>query len=121
MMNDTIIQLDNVGRVYPGFHDGSPVVALRDISFDMEIGKTLAIVGQSGAGKTTLLQIMAGLDKPTSGAIHIAGQDINALSDDQLSRFRNRTIGFVFQFFNLQNYFTAQENVAFPMLLAGTG
>ncbi len=113
------IQLNKVDRSYPGYGDGGEVVALNNISFQVEAGETVAIVGQSGAGKTTLLQLMAGLDKPTSGTIIVAGRDINTLSDAELSRFRNQTIGFVFQFFHLQPYFTAQENVAFPLLLRG--
>lgn len=113
------VVLSGVQRVYDGFGDEGEVVALENISFCMPAGESLAIVGPSGAGKTTLLQIIAGLDRPTAGEVHIAGQNISELGDKELSRFRNRAIGFVFQFFNLQSYFTAQENVAFPMLLAG--
>ncbi len=113
------IQLNKVGRSYPGRGGEGEVIALSNISFQVQAGETVAVVGQSGAGKTTLLQLMAGLDKPSSGTVHIAGHDINTLNDQALSRFRNQTIGFVFQFFNLQPYFTAQENVAFPLLLRG--
>lgn len=116
---ETTIELTNVQRIYPDSYGQGSVVALDNISFAARAGETVAIVGASGAGKTTLLQIIAGLDKPTGGTVYVAGQDVSALSDSALSRFRNRTIGFVFQFFNLQSYFTAQENVALPMLLAG--
>jgi len=116
---ESTISLSGVRRVYSGNGDEGEVIALDNISFRMKAGESVAVVGPSGAGKTTFLQIVAGLDAPTAGEVLIAGQNINELKDKQLSRFRNQTIGFVFQFFNLQNYFTAQENVAFPMLLAG--
>jgi len=79
----------------------------------------MAIIGSSGSGKTTLLHILGGLDKPNSGEVRINNQILNKLNDNELSKFRNKTIGFVFQFFYLQDYLTARENVALPLILAG--
>jgi putative ABC transport system ATP-binding protein len=95
------------------------VHALDGVSFDIARGDYCAIVGPSGSGKSTLMNILGGLDKPTDGRIVIDGADIGALSDEQLALFRNRTIGFVFQSFNLLPRLTALENVELPMIYAG--
>lgn len=86
----------------------------------IEPGEVVSIVGASGAGKTTLLQILGTLDRPDSGELHMAGQNVFALNDRQLARFRNEKIGFVFQFNNLLPEFTALENVSLPGFIAGT-
>jgi putative ABC transport system ATP-binding protein len=93
--------------------------AITDITFDLNEGESLAVIGPSGSGKSTLLNMIGGLDKPTSGTVIINGKDITKLNDSALSHFRNQTIGFIFQFFNLQDYMHADENVMLPMLLAG--
>lgn len=88
---------------------------LRGVNLKVEQGEVVAIVGPSGCGKTTLLGLIGGLDTPTSGTITIAGQELSRLSEDKLADVRNRTIGFVFQFFNLVPTLTALENVALPV------
>lgn len=101
------------------YEDGrSKITALDNISFTLEKGEDMAIVGPSGSGKTTLLNIIGGLDKPSKGKVIIDGKEISKLKDKELSRFRNKTIGFIFQFFNLQEYLKAYENVMIPMLFA---
>ncbi|MFM8576529.1 MAG: ABC transporter ATP-binding protein [Limnohabitans sp.] len=92
---------------------------LRDISFALEAGQTAAIVGASGSGKSTLLGILAGLDTPTAGTVHLAGQDLFALDEDQRAALRARHVGFVFQSFQLMPNLTALENVMLPLELAG--
>jgi ABC-type lipoprotein export system ATPase subunit len=112
-----VIKLQSVSKFYT--NGAEAVKALDNVSFSLKAGDSLAIVGSSGSGKTTLLNLLGGLDKPSEGKIIINGHDINALNDSKLSKFRNQTIGFVFQFFNLHDYMTARENVALPLLLAG--
>lgn len=97
------------------------VEVLRDVSLQVASGEQVALVGASGAGKTTLMHILGGLDRPSSGTVHYRQQDILALKGEALDYFRNRTIGFVFQFNQLLPEFTALENVMMPALIAGRG
>jgi len=92
---------------------------LRDISFELGAGQTVAIVGASGSGKSTLLGILAGLDTPTAGSVHLAGQDLFARDEDQRAGLRARHVGFVFQSFQLMPNLSALENVMLPLELAG--
>lgn len=92
---------------------------LRDVSFDLDDGESLAIVGPSGAGKSTLLQILGTLDRPTSGSVSLAGSDPFSLDSDELARFRNRKIGFIFQDHHLLPQLTVMENVLIPALASG--
>lgn len=94
---------------------------LKGIDLEIESGEIVSIVGPSGAGKTTLLQIMGSLDRPDSGEVIYDGQSIFRLSENRLSRFRNRNIGFVFQFHQLLPEFTLEENVAMPAMIGGAG
>jgi putative ABC transport system ATP-binding protein len=95
------------------------VHALRGVSVDIAHGELTAVMGPSGSGKSTLMHILAGLDKPTSGRVTVAGTDIADLDDDELTRLRRDHIGFIFQFFNLLPMLTAAENIALPLKLAG--
>ena len=96
---------------YPALHN------LNTAFFECEFA---AVVGPSGSGKSTLLHLIGGLDKPTSGRVLVGGSDLSQMSSDELAEYRNRKIGFIFQFFNLFQYLTAVENVGLPMAVAGT-
>jgi putative ABC transport system ATP-binding protein len=100
---------------------GRPLAALRNVSFQVEPGETVAIVGPSGSGKTTLLGLLAGLDRSTAGRVLLDGTDLGALSEDERAKLRREKIGFVFQSFQLIPTLTARENVAVPLDLAGNG
>ncbi|MGH2970275.1 MAG: ABC transporter ATP-binding protein [Solirubrobacteraceae bacterium] len=95
------------------------VDALRGVSLDIAQGRLTAVMGPSGSGKSTLMHILAGLDKPTSGEVTVAGVDISRLDDTELTKLRRDHIGFIFQFFNLLPMLTAQENIVLPLRLAG--
>jgi putative ABC transport system ATP-binding protein len=95
------------------------VHALRGITLDVEAGKLTAVMGPSGSGKSTLMHIMAGLDRPTSGQVEVAGIEIGRLDDAELTTLRREHIGFIFQFFNLLPMLTAEENVRVPLKLSG--
>jgi putative ABC transport system ATP-binding protein len=95
------------------------VEALRGVSLSVEQGELTAVMGPSGSGKSTLMHLLAGLDRPTEGHVWIAGTDITALNDNQLTKLRRTHIGFVFQFFNLLPMLTAEENVLLPLQIAG--
>jgi putative ABC transport system ATP-binding protein len=95
------------------------VDALRGITIDVPRGQFAAIMGPSGSGKSTLMHVLAGLDQPTTGSVHVAGQDITAMGDAQLTKLRREHIGFVFQAFNLLPTLTAEENILLPLQLAG--
>lgn len=95
------------------------VDALENVSFSVEKGDFIAVMGPSGSGKSTLLHLLGGLDEPTSGDIILAGKAISRLSDDEVTTVRRRKVGFIFQFFNLIPTLTAAENVALPLLIDG--
>src|SRR5262245_18299271 len=108
----------SVRDVQKVFRQGeTDVPALAGVSLDIAPGDFVAIVGPSGSGKSTLLHLLGGLDTPTRGAIEIDGTSISRMSDDEITIFRRRKIGFVFQFFNLLPTYSAEENVALPLLL----
>jgi ABC-type lipoprotein export system ATPase subunit len=121
MNNDTdqgvLIDVKNLSKVYT--QGGNKITALDDISFSLKKGQSLAILGPSGSGKTTLLELLAGLTTPTTGTVVINGQNVHIGSDTDISKFRNETIGFVFQLMHLQDYLNAQENVELPALARG--
>jgi putative ABC transport system ATP-binding protein len=96
------------------------VDALRGIDLEVRSGELVAVMGPSGSGKSTLMHILAGLDKPTSGTVKIAGTEITGLDDSRLTRLRREHIGFVFQFFNLLPMLDAEENIVLPLSIAGT-
>ena len=115
-MSDAVLELDGVTKVYG---EQPPVAALRGVSFSVQRGELVAIVGPSGSGKSTLLHIMGTLERPTGGVIRIGGVDAAQLDDRELSKLRAREIGFVFQRFFLAEHATVRENVADGMLYAG--
>src|SRR5712692_3027177 len=115
--NGSVVAAREVTRRY-GEGD-TAVLALSGVSLDVGGGKLTAVMGPSGSGKSTLMHLLAGLDQPTSGEIYIAGQKINELSDNELTKLRREHIGFVFQFFNLLPMLTAEENVMLPLSIAG--
>jgi putative ABC transport system ATP-binding protein len=112
-----VVRASDVTRRY-GEGD-TAVEALRGVSLDVDGGALVAVMGPSGSGKSTLMHILAGLDKPTSGTVEIAGTEITTLSDGKLTRLRRTHIGFVFQFFNLLPMLSAEENVVLPLSIAG--
>jgi putative ABC transport system ATP-binding protein len=114
-----IVALDRVSRTYA--MDGVRVDALRDVSLAVAPGEFVAIIGPSGSGKSTMMNIIGCLDRPSAGAYRLAGTPVAELSDDGLARLRSRTIGFVFQSYNLLPRTTALENVATPLLYQGVG
>ena len=114
-----VIEMRGIGKTYSSGR--LEVEALVGVDLDVAPGDFLAIVGPSGSGKSTLMNLLGCLDRPTTGTYRLAGTDVAVLSDDELARVRNRTIGFVFQSFNLLPRTTALENVAMPLLYAGTG
>ena len=120
-MNDSeermILSLEAVGRQLPS--GGKMLQILEDIHLTVREGEFVAVLGPSGSGKSTLLALMAGLDRPTSGKVFVAGERIDRLSEDRLAVMRRHTIGFVFQSFQLLGNFTARENIMLPMELLG--
>jgi putative ABC transport system ATP-binding protein len=96
----------------------SAVDALRGVSLDVPAGQFVAVMGPSGSGKSTLMHLLAGLDRPTAGSVHVGGEDITAMSDKQLTKLRRRHIGFVFQQFNLLPTLSAEENITLPLAIA---
>ena len=115
--DDYIIDLRQIVKTYES--PSQPFTALRDVNLRIRAGEFVAVVGKSGSGKTTLLNVLAGIDRPTSGAISIAGTQLQVLSESQLAEWRGRTIGLVFQFFQLLPTLTVAENVMLPMDFAG--
>jgi len=115
--NGYVVSANEVTRRYG---EGEAAVdALRGVSLDVTAGELVAVMGPSGSGKSTLMHLLAALDKPTSGTITIAGQDVGSLSDGEVTKLRRRNIGFVFQFFNLLPMLTAEENIVLPLSIAG--
>jgi lipoprotein-releasing system ATP-binding protein len=115
MNNQTMIAVDSLSKNF--ITDRGKVEVLKEVSLNISAGARIAIVGASGAGKTTFMHLLGGLDKPTSGSVTFAGKDIFSYSASELDAFRNRSIGFVFQFHQLLPEFTALENVMMPALI----
>jgi putative ABC transport system ATP-binding protein len=112
-----VVQADSIARRYG---EGETAVdALRGVSVDIERARLTAVMGPSGSGKSTLMHILAGLDKPTSGTVRVAGTEITTLGDNDLTKLRRRHIGFVFQFFNLLPMLNARENITLPLTISG--
>ncbi|MFO6296027.1 lipoprotein-releasing ABC transporter ATP-binding protein LolD [Rahnella selenatireducens] len=116
MSNSLLLQCDNLCKTYQEGKMHTDV--LRDVSFAMQPGEMMAIVGTSGSGKSTLLHLLGGLDSPTSGEVIFKGKSLNAMSSSAKSELRNRELGFIYQFHHLLPDFTALENVAMPLLIS---
>lgn len=120
-MNETAVPVLQVSGLCKGFRQGPRrIEVLRDVAMELTAGRSLAIVGASGAGKSTLLHILGGLDRPDAGQVRVQGQDIWTMGENERGRFRNKTMGFVYQFHHLLPEFTALENVAMPLLIRGS-
>ena len=114
-----LLEVKNLKKVYKTRFGGNAVEALRNVSFSVEEGEYVAIMGESGSGKTTLLNILAALDKPTSGTVLLEGKDLAGIKETRLAEFRRDHLGFVFQEFNLLDTFTLEDNIYLPLVLAG--
>ena len=114
-----LLEAKNIRKVYATRFGGNQVQALTDVSFTVDEGEYVAIMGESGSGKTTLLNILAALDRPTSGTVLLDSKDISAIRENQLAAFRRDQLGFVFQDFNLLDTFSLKDNILLPLVLQG--
>ena len=114
-----LLEAKNIRKVYATRFGGNQVQALTDVSFTVDEGEYVAIMGESGSGKTTLLNILAALDRPTSGTVLLDGKDISAIRENQQAAFRRDQLGFVFQDFNLLDTFSLKDNILLPLVLQG--
>lgn len=115
----SILQVDAVKKIYTTRFGGNQVQALSNISFEAEEGEYIAIMGESGSGKTTLLNILAALDKPTSGSVRLDGKELSKIKESEIAVFRRDNLGFVFQEFNLLDTFSLEDNIYLPLVLSG--
>ncbi|MEG0177024.1 ABC transporter ATP-binding protein [Anaerorhabdus sp.] len=114
-----ILEVSNLKKIYSSRFGGNSVQALSNVSFTVEQGEYVAIMGESGSGKTTLLNILAALDKPTSGEVLLAGKSLVKIKEKEMSAFRRNNLGFVFQDFNLLDTFSNKDNIFLPLVLSG--
>ena len=114
-----ILEVSGLKKIYTTRFGGNQVQALSNVSFSVEQGEYVAIMGESGSGKTTLLNILAALDKPTSGKVVLEGKDLSTVREKDVATFRRDNLGFVFQEFNLLDTFSIEDNVYLPLVLAG--
>jgi len=114
-MAEALVKIRNVSKSY--YRDSQEIPVLRSLNFDIPQGEFLALMGPSGSGKTTLLNLISGIDRPSSGELAVAGENIAQLTDGQLAKWRSEHIGLVFQFYNLLPVLTAFENVELPLML----
>lgn len=115
----SILEAQGVKKIYTTRFGGNKVEALRNVSFTVEKGEYVAVMGESGSGKTTLLNILAALEKPTAGRVLLDGQDLGAIKESAVAAFRRDNLGFVFQDFNLLDTFTLEDNIYLPLVLMG--
>lgn len=115
----SMLSVQSVKKTYTTRFGGNQVQALKNVTFDVEEGEYVAIMGESGSGKTTLLNILASLDRPTGGTILLDGRDISKIKESERAAFRRDHLGFVFQEFNLLDTFSLQDNIFLPLVLAG--
>ena len=114
-----ILEVSGLKKIYTTRFGGNQVQALSNVSFSVEQGEYVAIMGESGSGKTTLLNILAALDKPTSGKVVLEGKDLSTVREKDVTTFRRDNLGFVFQEFNLLDTFSLEDNIFLPLVLAG--
>lgn len=114
-----LLDVKNVKKIYTTRFGGQSVQALKDVSFSVEPREYVAVMGESGSGKTTLLNILAALDKPTSGKVLLKGRDLSSVKEKEIAAFRRQNLGFVFQDFNLLDTFSLKDNIFLPLVLAG--
>lgn len=114
-----ILEVKSLKKIYTTRFGGNQVQALTNVSFSVETGEYVAIMGESGSGKTTLLNILASLDKPTSGEVVLNGKPLSTIREKDMATFRRNNLGFVFQDFNLLDTFSLQDNIFLPLVLAG--
>ena len=114
-----LLDVNGIGKIYVTRFGGNRVEALRNVQFSVEKGEYVAIMGESGSGKTTLLNIIAALDKPTSGEVVLNGKPLSTVRDDHMAEFRRQNLGFVFQDFNLLDTFSLRDNIYLPLVLSG--
>ena len=115
----SILEVEGLRKVYTSRLGTNRVEALKDVNFSVDAGEYVAIMGESGSGKTTLLNILASLDRPSSGSVRLDGREVSKIRDSELSEFRRDNLGFVFQEFNLLDTFTLEDNIYLPLVLAG--
>ena len=115
----SILEVSALKKVYASRFGGNKVEALKNVTFSVEEGEYVAIMGESGSGKTTLLNILAALDKPTSGSVRLEGRDLSSIKEAAVAEFRRDNLGFVFQDFNLLDTFSIEDNIYLPLVLAG--
>ena len=115
----SILEVKDLKKVYITRLGANRVEALKNVSFTVEEGEYVAIMGESGSGKTTLLNVIAALDRPTSGSVILDGKDLTTIKEAQMAAFRRDNLGFVFQEFNLLDTFTIEDNIYLPLVLAG--
>ena len=115
----SLLEVNNLKKIYTTRFGGNAVQALSNVTFSIEKGEFVAIMGESGSGKTTLLNIVASLDKATSGEVLLNGKNIASIKEKEISAFRRDNLGFVFQDFNLLDTFSIQDNIFLPLVLAG--
>lgn len=118
MQRRALLSLRGVTREYQ-FEDGLPVFALKGVDLDIFSGEFIAITGHSGSGKSTLLNVMGLLDEPTAGSVYFNGQNVSHMHEQEKAAFRRNSFGFIFQFFNLIESYTAEENIIFQLRLQG--
>lgn len=116
----SILEVNALKKIYTTRFGANQVTALKNVNFSVEQGEYVAIMGESGSGKTTLLNILAALDRPTSGSVLLNGKEITRISENQIAEFRRDNLGFVFQDFNLLDTFTLEDNIYLPLVLANT-
>ena len=114
-----LLEVKNLQKIYTGRFGGARVQALKNVSFTVEPGEYVAIMGESGSGKTTLLNLLAALDRPTGGSVILDGMDLATVKESAIAAFRRDNLGFVFQEFNLLDTFTVEDNIYLPLVLAG--